>query len=403
MIGETDYHIAMPVPLEQHPVECRARRKVLRRPVRSQVANRMIAARKDIVKTDDFDFLLPPASIAAHPARPRDSARLLVVGPDGRADHSVRDLPALLRPGDLMVCNDTKVIPARLIGQRGAVRIEATLHKPLAGPDPVAGADTWLAFARPGKRLRLGDRIAFARDFEAEVLEKRAGGEVALRFDRTGADLLAALHRYGAMPLPPYIPRPEGAEAGDAEDYQTLFARQEGAVAAPTAGLHFTPELMAALAARGVETATVTLHVGAGTFLPVKTEDPRAHVMHTEYGEIPAATARRVAAAQRDGRRILAVGTTALRLLEGVAKLKGRVEPFAGEIDLFILPGFAFSVVDLLMTNFHLPRSTLFMLVCAFAGTNRMRDAYAHAVAAGYRFYSYGDACLLQRAEAETP
>jgi len=354
------------------------------------------------VKTDDFEFQLPPERIAAHPARPRDAARLLRVRSDDRLeDHCVRALPMLLRPGDLMICNDTKVIPARLIGQRGAVRIEVTLHKPLASLETALEAAGWLAFARPGKRLRVGDTIAFAPDCQAEVTEKRAGGEVALRFNLAGPAFLSALHRLGEMPLPPYIPRPEGAETDDAADYQTLFARHAGAVAAPTAGLHFTPALMAALAERGVETATVTLHVGAGTFLPVKTEDPRAHVMHGEYGEIPEATAAAVRAARREGRRVLAVGTTSLRLLEGVAKLKAGGDafagPFAGEIDLFILPGFSFQVVDLLMTNFHLPRSTLFMLVCAFAGTARMHAAYDHAIAAGYRFYSYGDACLLER------
>jgi S-adenosylmethionine:tRNA ribosyltransferase-isomerase len=258
-------------------------------------------------------------------------------------------------------------------------------------------ANRWRAFARPARRLRPGDRIAFAADFTAEVMERGEGGEVTLTFDRGGAELLAALERHGEMPLPPYMGR--DADARDRSDYQTLFAAREGAVAAPTAGLHFTPELLAALDARGISRATVTLHVGAGTFLPVKVEDTEDHVMHSEWGEIDAPTSRKINDARGRGRRIVAVGTTSLRLLESAASDDGSVRPFAGDTDIFITPGYRFKAVDLLVTNFHLPRSTLFMLVSAFAGLARMRAAYDHAKAARYRFYSYGDACLLHRSE----
>ncbi|MGQ9369891.1 tRNA preQ1(34) S-adenosylmethionine ribosyltransferase-isomerase QueA [Azospirillum sp. ST 5-10] len=341
------------------------------------------------MKTADFDFHLPPERIADHPVRPRDAARLLDVG-EALHDRIVRDLPDLLRPGDVMVYNDTRVIPARLHGQRGAVRVEALLHKR-------EGDDAWAAFARPGKRLRVGDAIAFAEDFTATVEEKREGGEVRLRFNVGGAALFERLHAHGAVPLPPYIRRPEGAEAGDREDYQTVFARHEGAVAAPTAGLHFTPDLLERLEARGVRRVPVTLHVGAGTFLPVKVDDVREHRMHAEYGVIPAETADAINAARAAGGRVLSVGTTSLRVLESAAAADGTLAPFADETDIFIYPGYRFRIVDLLLTNFHLPRSTLFMLVCAFAGMERMRAAYAHAIAAEYRFYSYGDATLLRR------
>jgi S-adenosylmethionine:tRNA ribosyltransferase-isomerase len=346
------------------------------------------------MKTADFDFDLPPELIAAHPARPRDSARLLDVG-RRLVDRHVRDLPSLLDPGDLLVVNDTKVIPARLTGRRGAARIEVTLHRRVADA-------SWRAFARPAKRLRPGDRIDFAPDFSATVTE-RAEAEIVLDFPMDGADLARALARHGAMPLPPYIRRPGGTDAADAADYQTVFATAEGAVAAPTAGLHFTPALLEALAARGIGTARVTLHVGAGTFLPVKVEDIRDHRMHAEWGEITPATADAVNAARAAGRRVIAVGTTSLRLLESAAAEDGTLRPFADETDIFITPGYRFKVVDLLLTNFHLPRSTLFMLVSAFAGLERMRAAYAHAMAGGYRFYSYGDASLLHRIPAETP
>jgi S-adenosylmethionine:tRNA ribosyltransferase-isomerase len=342
------------------------------------------------MKTADFDFDLPSELIAGQPARPRDAARLLDVG-DTFADHVVRDLPDLLRPGDLLVYNDTRVVPARLTGNRGAARVEVTLHKR-------EGADRWRAFARPGKRLRVGDEVVFADDLSAEVLAKHEEGDVDLRFRVAGAELMAALHRHGAMPLPPYIRRPDGALPQDAEDYQTVFAATEGAVAAPTAGLHFTPALLERLGERGIGRAPVTLHVGAGTFLPVKADDVRDHRMHSEWGEISPATVHAVARAREGGGRIVAVGTTSLRLLESAAQGDGRLAPFSGETDIFITPGYRFKIVDLLLTNFHLPRSTLFMLVSAFAGLERMRAAYAHAVAGGYRFYSYGDASLLRRA-----
>ena len=338
----------------------------------------------------DFDFDLPPERIAQHPAQPRDAARLLHLGPTGLADHIVRDLPSLLRPGDMLVVNDTKVIPAQLSARRGAARIGLTLDRPRAD-------GTWQALARNARRLHPGDTLAFEGEtaLQATILAREPDGSVALRFNQDGPALMAALRHAGALALPPYIDRPTGPLARDASDYQTMFAAQEGAVAAPTAGLHFTPALRAALGARGVLLMTVTLHVGAGTFLPVRTEEPSRHHMHAERGEITAAAAAAINA--RPG-RLVAVGTTSLRLLETAADAKGAVRPFSGETDLFILPGYQFRAVDVLMTNFHLPRSTLFMLACAFAGTQRMRAAYAHAIDAGYRFYSYGDACLLERA-----
>jgi S-adenosylmethionine:tRNA ribosyltransferase-isomerase len=338
----------------------------------------------------DFDFDLPPERIAQHPAQPRDAARLLHLSPTGLADHIVRDLPSLLRPGDMLVVNDTKVIPAQLSARRGAARIGLTLDRPRAD-------GTWQALARNARRLHPGDTLAFEGEtaLQATILAREPDGSVALRFNQDGPALMAALRHAGALALPPYIDRPTGPLARDASDYQTMFAAQEGAVAAPTAGLHFTPALRAALEARGVLLMTVTLHVGAGTFLPVRTEEPSRHHMHAERGEITAAAAAAINA--RPG-RLVAVGTTSLRLLETAADAKGAVRPFSGETDLFILPGYQFRAVDVLMTNFHLPRSTLFMLACAFAGTQRMRAAYAHAIDAGYRFYSYGDACLLERA-----
>jgi S-adenosylmethionine:tRNA ribosyltransferase-isomerase len=343
------------------------------------------------MKVADFDFDLPRELIAERPIEPRDAARLLVVGAT-LADRHVRDLPDLLRPGDLLVFNDTRVIPARLYGRRGAARIEATLHKQEA-------PDRWRAFARPAKRLKAGDRVEFGDGaLAAEVAEKGGGGEVVLRFALAGAELMAALERTGVMPLPPYIPRAHGPDARDRADYQTVFARRKGAVAAPTAGLHVTDDLLARLAARGIERAFVTLHVGAGTFLPVKVEDTRDHVMHAEWGRIDDATGEAIAAARARGGRVVACGTTALRLLESAAREDGAVAPFEGDTALFITPGYRFKAVDVLLTNFHLPRSTLFMLVAAFAGLERMRAAYAHAKRAGYRFYSYGDACLLERA-----
>jgi S-adenosylmethionine:tRNA ribosyltransferase-isomerase len=341
------------------------------------------------MRVDLFDFDLPPELIAQRPASPRDSARLLDVAPDGLHDRTVRDLPRLLQPGDLLVFNDTRVIPARLLGTRASGgKVEALLIRQQA-------AGRWLAFARPGKRLRIGDALAFGM-LKGTVAARHADGSIDIAFDRGGPALMAAIESAGAVPLPPYI-RHGIADARDRTDYQTLFARVDGSVAAPTAGLHFTPELMTALAEAGVGTAGVTLHVGAGTFQPVRVDDTDQHVMHAEWGEVPQATADAIAAAKR----VVSVGTTALRLLETVARdgpfKEGRVRAWTGETDIFITPGFSFGAVDLLLTNFHLPRSTLFMLVAAFAGLERMKAAYAHAVAARYRFYSYGDCCLLHR------
>jgi len=338
----------------------------------------------------DFDFDLPPEFIAQRPAIPRDSAKLLTVAGPQLGDHAMRDLPGLLRPGDLLVFNDTRVIPARIEGKRGQARIEATLIKQVS-------LDTWNALARPGKRLREGDTVDFAPGFAAEVAAKGEAGEVTLRFDRSGPDLMAALEAHGGMPLPPYIKRRGLADARDRNDYQTLYAKRDGAVAAPTAGLHFTPEMMAGLEARGIKTAFLTLHVGAGTFLPVKAERVEDHRMHAEWGEVTEAVAGRVNAAKAAGGRIVAVGTTSLRLLESAAAEDGTLQPFAAETDIFITPGYRFKLADMMMTNFHLPKSTLFMLVCAFAGTETMRAAYEHAKRNGYRFYSYGDGSLLCR------
>jgi S-adenosylmethionine:tRNA ribosyltransferase-isomerase len=340
------------------------------------------------MRVDLFDFELPPERIAQRPVEPRDAARLLSVTPGALEDRGVRDLPGLLAPGDLLVFNDTRVIPARLAGKRGDARVSVTLHQ-------ATGPNTWRVFAKPAKRLRNGDRIHFTADFSAEVLERGPTGDVLLRFDPGGAELMQALKAHGAMPLPPYI-RGGVADARDAEDYQTLFAQAEGAVAAPTAALHFTPALMQALAARGIGTAMLTLHVGAGTFLPVKADDTDDHAMHAEIGIVTPETADAINAARRSGGRIVAVGTTSLRLLESAAGDDGIVRPFADATSIFITPGYRFKAVDRLLTNFHLPRSTLFMLVSAFAGLERMKSAYRHAVDAGYRFYSYGDCCLLE-------
>jgi S-adenosylmethionine:tRNA ribosyltransferase-isomerase len=355
------------------------------------------------VRVDLFDFDLPEERIALRPAEPRDTAKLLLVEPGKPlADKSVGDLPSLLRPGDLLVFNDTKVIPARLFGLRrregASASVEATLHMR-------TGPDRWLAFARPGKRLAVGDRIAFGHDgnacllgaLEATVAEKRDGREVLLVFDLSGPILDEQIAAAGHIPLPPYIASKRGDDARDRADYQTIYAREEGAVAAPTAGLHFTPELFAAFDQRGIERRFVTLHVGAGTFLPVKADDTADHRMHAETGHVPAATADAINAARTRGGRIVAVGTTSLRLLESAAAADGRLGAWSGATDIFITPGYRFKLVDGLMTNFHLPRSTLFMLVSAFAGLGAMRAAYAHAIASGYRFYSYGDASLLFR------
>ena len=343
------------------------------------------------MRLDDFDFELPRRLIADHPCEPRDAARLLLIPASGRLqDRRISDLPTLLRRGDLLVFNDTKVIPARLVGRRGAASVEVTLHRDLGG-------GMWRAFAKGARRLRIGDRIAFGKDFSADVAEKHPEGDVTLQFGLEGEAFRKALARYGAMPLPPYIKRPRGGDPRDHADYQTIFARSDGAVAAPTAGLHFTPALLETLAERGIGWTMLTLHVGPGTFLPVKTADPRDHEMHAEWGMLRAATAERIAATRHAGGRIVAVGTTSLRLLESAAAGNGEVRPFAGETRLFILPGYRFQAIDLLLTNFHLPRSTLLMLVAALAGLERIKAAYAYAVAAGYRFFSYGDACLIER------
>lgn len=342
------------------------------------------------MRVDLFDYHLPEDRIARFPARPRDAARLLDLTGPQLADRTVADLPDLLRPGDLLLANDTRVIPARLDGRRGEAKIEVTLHKREA--DAV-----WRAFARPAKKLRPGDRIRFAEDLAADVAAKGEAGEVTLAFDRVGPDLMAALVAHGRMPLPPYIKRVTADSEDDARDYQTLFAARDGAVAAPTAGLHFTPELVARIEARGVRRALVTLHVGAGTFLPVKVDDTADHVMHSEWGEVPQATAALIAETRAAGGRIVATGTTTLRVLEAAAGADGSVPAWSGDIELFITPGYRFKAVDLLLTNFHLPRSTLLMLVSAFVGRERILAAYEHAIRTGYRFFSYGDACLLAR------
>jgi S-adenosylmethionine:tRNA ribosyltransferase-isomerase len=351
------------------------------------------------LRVSDFDFDLPAERIALRPARPRDAARLLVVGSEQMSDRTVRDLPDLLNPGDVLVFNDTKVIPAALSGRRVGrgvePEIDVLLHQRL-------DASRWLAFAKPGKRLKEGDRIRFGSEgrvcllgvLEASVEAKGEGGEITLAFDFSGPVLDEAIAALGDMPLPPYIAGKRASDDEDRKDYQTIYSREEGAVAAPTAGLHFTDRLLGALEQRGIAREFVTLHVGAGTFLPVKAEDTRDHKMHAEWGTVSAEVAGRLNAARSHGGRIVAVGTTSLRLLETAAR-SGTIEAFSGPTDIFITPGYQFRAVDLLMTNFHLPRSTLFMLVCAFAGMGRMKQAYTHAIAADYRFYSYGDASLL--------
>jgi S-adenosylmethionine:tRNA ribosyltransferase-isomerase len=342
------------------------------------------------MKVAEFDFPLPAEAIAQRPAVPRDSARLLEAGA-ALNDTIVSALPQLLRPGDLMVFNDTRVIPARLHGRRDGVPIEITLIKEIA-------PGRWRAMARRARRLKPGHRIDFAEGFFATVEARSADGLVELAFDRSGAALAEALERHGNPPLPPYIKR-VAPDPRDRTDYQTVFAARPGAIAAPTAGLHFTERLLARLDARGVRRTTLTLHVGAGTFSPVKAEAVEDHVMHAEWGEIGVEAAEAIRGARSDGARVIAVGTTALRLIE-TAAAAGDIRPFMGETAIFITPGFRFRAVDMLITNFHLPCSTLFMLVCAFAGTDRMKRAYAHALAAGYRFYSYGDCCLLHRGES---
>lgn len=350
--------------------------------------------RQTVMRVDAFDFDLPDTAIALRPAVPRDSARLLVVHSDGSLEHRhIRDLPDYLTAGDAIVANDTRVIAARLAGRRlrGAQpKIEVTLHKRVAD-------GRFRAFAKPARKLEPGD-ILDLNGLAAEVTAKGEGGEIELSFSLSGIVLDAAIARHGEMPLPPYIAGKRKPDSRDRDDYQTLFARADGSVAAPTAGLHFTSALRAALAARGVSESHVTLHVGAGTFLPVTAEDTREHRMHAESGWLDARTAMRLNAVHDQGRRIVAVGTTSLRTLESAADENGRITAFEDEIALFITPGYRFRAVDMLLTNFHLPRSTLFMLVSAFCGLERMHKVYAEAIQRGYRFYSYGDACLLHRA-----
>lgn len=360
------------------------------------------------MKTADFDFDLPEARIALRPADPRDSARLLVVKGGALEDRVIRDLPDFLQPGDALVFNDTRVIPARLSGVRqriGAegetltVEVEATLHHRDA-------PDVWSAFMKPGKRIKPGDRVRFgnASDaacdlgrLDATVTAKGEDGLITLTFDLAGPALDDAIRDVGVMPLPPYIAAKRPEDDRDRSDYQTVFAEHDGSVAAPTAGLHLTPALLDAIRAKGVSTHAVTLHVGAGTFLPVKADDLADHKMHSEWGEVSPETAAALNAVHGKGGRIVCVGTTSLRLLESATAEDGEIKPFHGDTAIFITPGYRFRAVDVLMTNFHLPKSTLFMLVSAFAGTARMKAAYAHAVADGYRFYSYGDGSLLFR------
>lgn len=355
------------------------------------------------MRVDAFDFDLPGESIALRPAEPRDSSRLLVADPTTGALHDsvFADLPDLLETGDILVFNDTKVIPARLSGIRTGragttPRIEATLHRRLDD-------HRWLSFVRPARKLIAGDTVSFGATNDAclsgalvaRIEEKREGGEVLLAFEFAGATLDDAIAVHGVMPLPPYIAAKRPADAQDEDDYQTIFAAEEGAVAAPTAGLHFTPSVLQALDAKGIRQVGVTLHVGAGTFLPVKAETTEEHRMHAEWGTVSASTAYQLNAARARGHRIVCIGTTSLRLLESAADEQGRIGAFEGETSIFMTPGHRFRTADMLLTNFHLPRSTLFMLVCAFCGTEFMHEAYRHAIAEGYRFYSYGDACLL--------
>ena len=339
------------------------------------------------MNVDLFDFELPRENIALRPANPRDSARMLVVGPTGCADEDVSNLCDQLRSGDILVFNNTRVIPGRLLGKRGDATIQFTLHKRET-------ATVWRAFAKPAKKARLGDTLDF-NGLSAQVIAVGEDGERTLEFAVAPDEMGAALEGHGVMPLPPYIASQRAVDEQDKLDYQTIYASEDGAVAAPTAGLHFTPVMMEGLKAKGVEFATVTLHVGAGTFLPVKADDTNDHKMHSEWGEISPETAEQLNAARAAGGRIVSVGTTSLRLLESAADEQGTIHPFCDDTAIFITPGYRFKAIDILMTNFHLPKSTLFTLVSAFSGFETMQKAYAHAIAAGYRFYSYGDSSLL--------
>lgn len=339
------------------------------------------------MRTDLFDFHLPEGVIANRPANPRDSARLLHVRRDGWTDMVVRDLPSLLRPHDVMVFNDTKVIPARLLGRRGDMKVEFLLHRQMTDGQ-------WEVFAKPAKRLKPDQVVRFDGGLEAVVVEKTPDGLVRVGFNALGSGLIEKLHAVGHVPLPPYIGRQDDAQ--DRTDYQTIYAAKEGSVAAPTAGLHFTTELLAAIDRVGTQRLHVTLHVGAGTFLPVKVDDTNDHKMHLEWGEVGPRIVAQITDAKAKGGRVISVGTTSMRLLEAAAA-SGVLQPFSGETGIFITPGYRFNAVDVLMTNFHLPKSTLFMLVSAFSGRERMLAAYRHAMSTGYRFYSYGDSSWLER------
>lgn len=343
------------------------------------------------MKTEIFTFDMPENLIAEKPASPRDTSQLMHLCPDGNIRHYlVSDLDKLLRPDDVLIFNDTRVIPARLYGLRNEAKVEVTLFKQINLSD-------WETMIKNSRRLKIGDIISFSDDFSAEVLEKKESGQVVLHFNKSGADLMATLDEIGTMPLPPYIQRLRKEEESDKSDYQTIYARHEGAVAAPTAGLHFTQALFDRLHQKGIEKLFVTLHVGGGTFLPVKVEDTDNHKMHAEFGIITQDVADRINRAKKEGRRIIAIGTTSLRLLESATDENGIVHAFEGETDIFITPGYRFKAVDVLFTNFHLSGSTLFMLVCAFAGISRMKDAYKTAIEYQYRFFSYGDACLIEK------
>ena len=352
------------------------------------------------MRVDLFDFELPEEAIALRPAVPRDAAKMLVVDNDGLSDFQVNDLAEILKPGDALVFNDTKVIPTLLEGIRVrdglTAQVHATLHTRIA-------SDRWLCFVKGSKKLKTGDRIKFGvgkakcGSLDCSVVAKQENGDVELQFDLSGAQFDQKLVQIGSMPLPPYIAGKRGTDEQDMSDYQTMYAREDGAVAAPTAGLHFTPELMAKLEARGISKHFVTLHVGPGTFLPMKVDDTQNHVMHSEWGIVTQETANALNEVRNSGGRIVCVGTTSLRLLESAATSDNQLQAFEGDTDIFITPGYEFRVVDVLMTNFHLPKSTLFMLVCAFCGLETMKSAYDHAIKNNYRFYSYGDSSLLYR------
>lgn len=352
-----------------------------------------------IMNVDAFDFVLPEECIALRPVSPRDVSKMLQVSGDDLSDHIVADLPSILRSGDVLVLNDTRVLraaltgirPARAHGGGGDVTITINLHKQIS-------KDNWRAFTRPSKRLKVRDNIYISDRLYAVVLDKEAGGDIALKFNLSGEALAAEIEVCGSPPLPPYIAKKRDADAQDIDDYQTVYAQDKGSVAAPTAGLHFTESLFEKLREKGVQIERLTLHVGAGTFLPVKSDDTQDHKMHSEWFTIDEETARRITQAKSEGRRVIAVGTTALRALESAGK-GGELKAMSAETDIFITPGYGFQIVDGLMTNFHLPRSTLFMLVSSLCGLDVMQKAYARAIKTGYRFYSYGDSSLLWRAD----